>query len=585
MLCASDEGDDAVYEAQFNVLGPLEVRGGPGLSGKPAMLLAFLLLHANTWVSTEQIVDALWGEDAPASASRNVKTYIWQLRNSLPPADGNERLVGRRGGYRINVAHDEVDISLIERLIAEGGDIDELSAALQLWRGAPYQELPVELTRIATAAAEQLRWELRERLAAALVDAGRNLDAITLVQRLIAEDPLREELWVRLMLALRGAGRRSEALAAYQRARRLLLDELGVEPGPQLQEAQRQVLTGAGRTGGRCFLPRDIPDFVGRTAELERLTAGRGPRVAVIAGMPGCGKTALALHVAHRLSEEYPDGQLFCDLRGHDSVAGPADPADLLAGLLRAFDADVPETLAERAARWRSVLPGRRVLIVLDDAASTAQLSPLLPGAGEFLVLVTSRRQLAELDGAQTVALPPLPVPDALALFTAAAGEERIRAEHTAALTTIRACGNLPLAIRIAAARLRQRPVWTVAMLAQRLQDEETRLTELRTEERDLATVFATSYRQLNSAAQRVFRLLGSSPSQEFDISTVMTLTRMSDVEPIVEELLDRNLLVQERPARYRMHSLLRAYAGQLPVPQVPVRHRRRVGPAVVRTA
>lgn len=604
--------------ALFSVLGPLEVRveaAATELSGKPASLLALLLLNADAWITTDQIVEALWRSGEPASANGNVKTYIWQLRRWLPPtAAGSARVEGRRGGYRIRVGPGELDALTAEAVSRHvGSSPDELAGALELWRGMPYPELPAETTRIAIAHLDQMRWELRERLAGALTGCGSFIDAIALLQPLIVEDPLRESLWVRLIGALNGAGRRAEALSVFQRARRMLLEELGVEPGPQLQEAQRQVLAGEAPGGAtepaepavirlarRSFLPRDVPDFVGRPAELRALLEQpAGPRVAIIDGMAGCGKTALALHAAHRLIGAYPDGQFYCSLRGHDPTAGPVDPAEVLAGLLRAFEvqgADLPADLEERAGLWRSLLTDRRVLLVLDDAASSAQIRPLLPGGGDCLVLVTSRRHLVEPDGAQTVTLGPLPENHAVALLGSAVGDHRVRTEHAAGLATVRLCGNLPVAIRIAAARLRQRPVWSVAMLAQRLQHEDTRLAELRTEDRDLASTFGTSYRQLGPAAQRVFRLLGIAPYQEFDLAAVAILVNGStvDTEGILEQLLDQQLLVQHRPAQYRMHPLLRAFARRLVIDeaaatprQLPARlvSRALAIPAAARTA
>ncbi len=570
----------------FTVLGPLQVRSGDTVSepaGKPAALLALLLLHANSWVSADQIVDALWESGAPASAGQNVKTYIWQLRRTLP--DGASRVDGRRGGYRIRVAPGELDAAVLAELA--GSDIEDphqLRAALALWRGDPYPELPAELTRIAAARLEQLRFAVQDRLAGVLIEQGRFLDAVALLRPLLAENPLREGLWVRLIAALHGAGQRSEALAAYQLARRTLLDQLGVEPGTALQAAQRRVLSGAApANSARCFLPRDVPDFRGRETELAELLA-TSPNVAVIEGMPGIGKTTLALHAAHRLTGQFPDGQFFCRLRGQDPV--PSAPGELLGAALRAFGvAAIPSDVEERAALWRSTLAGRRVLLVLDDAADAAQLAPLLPGGGDCLVLVTSRRRLSEPDGARVITLGPLPERAAVELF--AAGDRRVLNDPAAA-EVVRRCAGLPIAIRLAAARLRQRPAWTAGTLAQRLATAAAPLAEFRSPDRDLASVFGTSYQRLSPEAQRLFRLLGTARDREFDLAAIAELAGLPSraVESTVERLVDEHLVTERTPGWFELHELLRTYARELaPVPAARLVGRGRAVPVAARTA
>jgi DNA-binding SARP family transcriptional activator len=582
----------------FNVLGPLEVRAGVApteFGRKPGTLLSLLLLNANAWVRVDQIIDALWGEVAPPSANGNVKTYVWQLRRCLPPAPDGPRVEGHPGGYRIRIGPGELDALVLEDLARDGrramdkGDPERAAqhfgAALRLWRGVPHPELPAGVAGIATARLEELRWEVCERLADALVARGRYVDAVALLQPLTAEDQLREGLWVRLICALSGAGRRGEALAAYQRARRLLHDELGVDPGPELQEVQRQVLTGELLTtpattlraqpqvSRRSYLPRDIPDFMGRAAEVDALLAAgehgdRALRVAVVDGMAGVGKTTLALHVAHRLMDRYPDGQLLCDLRGHSARSGPVEPAEALASLLRAFGvkgAAVPADVEERAALWRATLADRRVLIVLDDAASAAQVRPLLPGDGGSLVLVTSRSRLAGLDGVDTLTLDVLSDLDALALFAAGVGDRRVYDEPSASAEVVRLCGHLPLAVRIAAGRLRQRRAWSVAALADRMRDDDGRLTELQAGDRDLSAMFRLSYQRLDGAGRRMFRLLGLAPCQEIDVTAAAALAGIGvdEAESLMEQLLDEHLLMQRRQGWYRVHDLLHGHARQ----------------------
>ena len=582
----------------FNALGSLEVRAGAPpmeFGRKPATLLVRLLLHANSWVSVDQIVDALWGETAPPSANGNVKTYIWQLRRCLPSASGGPRVEGRAGGYRIRIAPGELDALVFEDLARDGrramdeGDPEiaaqQFGAALRLWRGSPYPELPAVIAGIATARLEELRWEVCERLADAQVARGRYVDTVALLRPLTVENQLREGLWARLIHALSGAGRRSEALTAYQRIRQVLQDELGVGPGPELREVQRRVLTGelvtrpvapaqiGQRAPRHSYLPRGVPDFVGRTRELEALLSvgqrcDRALGVAVVDGMPGVGKTALALRAAHQLLNRYPDGQLLCDLHGHSARSGPVEPFAALAGLLRAFGVTgsaVPTDAEERAALWRATLADRRVLLVLDDAASAAQVRPLLPGDGGCLVLVTSRGRLAGLDGVHTLTLDVFSHSAALALFAAAVGDQRVSGEPAASAEVVRLCGHLPVAIRIAATRLRQRRAWSVATLADRLREECGRLTELQADDRSLSAMFAVSYQQLDAAGRRMFRLLGLAPCQEIDVAAAAALAGLSieEAESIMEHLLDRHLVTQRRQGWYRLHDLLHEHARQ----------------------
>jgi RecA/RadA recombinase len=458
------------------------------------------------------------------------------------------------------------------------------------------------MSDVAIAQLEQVRWELRDRLSATLIVAGRYVEAIALLRSLIAEDPLREGMWARLIGALNGVGRRGEALTAFQQARRLLLDQLGVDPGPQLEEAQRQVLAGepprvdvepAGvetlRPARPAGLPRDIPDFVGHDADMQALleVGRRGSQVAVVDGMPGSGKTTLALHVAHMLADDYPDGQVFCDLRGHDRQAAPTAAVDVLGGLLRSFgvrEEAIPADADERAAQWRSILASRRVLVMLDDAIDAAQIRPLLPGGGRCFVIVTSRRRLAEPDGAYIRTIDPLSEDSALVLLGAAVGDDRVAADPATGRDAVRLCGNLPIAVRIAAHRLRQRPAWSVSALVQRLRDEQTRLAELRVANRDLLSIFATSYVRLDIDGQRLFRLVGTTMDCDVDRDSVAALADMppARAEVILEALLDQHLLTGRCDGRYRMHPLLRSYAWRLVRDAGhPVDHHRVARPAI----
>lgn len=478
------------------VLGPLEVfsPGGDRLelgAAKPAALLVALLAENNQWVSAQRLIDAIWpAQDAPPSADRNLKTYVWRLRKMLAG-----RVQSRPGAYRITVVGDELDADVFTRRISEAdqelarGDNERAARtyadALAMWRGTPFEEIGTDQAMVAVTRLTELRGHAQESLAGALLALGRRAAAITLLRTLTAEDPLRENTWAALVLALHADGRRAEALACYRKARATLIDELGVEPGTELVRAQSIAL---GSGSAVDTLPRDLPDFAGRTAELTHVLAAAGPTpVVLVVGDGGVGKTALAVHAAHRLAPRYPDGRLFLNLR-EDGRALPV--AEALRRLLVAVGSAVPDNLSDRVSRWRATVADRRILLVLDDAEDATTVLPLLPGGSGCCVLVTARVGLPGLDGARIV---PLDLPtdaEAGALFRAMAGARG--AEDGAVREVVRACGNLPLAIRFAATQLQYRPLCTVAALAARLRD------------RGLRKAFGTAYERLPRAQQRL---------------------------------------------------------------------------------
>ncbi|WP_165436395.1 AfsR/SARP family transcriptional regulator [Amycolatopsis suaedae] len=445
----------------FRVLGPLEVHDPAGRpvelgTGKSVTLLSALLRHANRWVSIEQLISTIWHEQAvPASAVRNLKTYVWRLRRTL----GAARIDSRAGAYRIRLARGELDSDRARALLAAAGHVPPaeaaglLTEAAELWRGRPYAELPESMVADLVTELDQLRWQVRERLAAALTAAGHHDEAAALLRELTTQDPLREGPQARLVLALHHAGRRAEALEAFRRARAELVTELGVEPGPELAAAHRAVL------GAAPQLPAPAPHFTGRQAELARVAALlRAGRVLSVDGVRGVGKTALAVRAAHDLAAGFPDGRVLLNLRGHD-VRGPLPVAEALARLLRAVGADVPADPAGRAAAWAAALAGRRVLVVLDDAACAAQVRPLLPAAGPAAALVTGSHPLP---GLPALTLRPLPDRDAWRLLRAEVGAV---AETEAAAAALRRCEGLPAAIRAASTLLLNGLLWTEGRL------------------------------------------------------------------------------------------------------------------------
>ncbi|MEV4051959.1 BTAD domain-containing putative transcriptional regulator [Amycolatopsis sp. NPDC049688] len=583
---------------QFRVLGPLEVKDGPAVLklGGPRQraVMAALLLRPNAVASIGYLAGAAW-ESPPVAPESNIRTYIAGLRRRLSAGGAGSRLVTRGGGYELVVTRDELDLLDFEDLANRGvqslrqGDLKiavrYFERATGLWRSRPLEDqsvssqLQAEVTRL-----EERRLHLITLCLKAKIDLGWHDEVIAELSRLIAEYPLREELWAQRMLALHRAGRQAEALDAFGQARERLAAELGVEPGQALQRLRQRILAGDGKLappaprhpGPYCCLPRDIGDFTGRDAETGFLLATLGadlrtrqaPAISVVDGMAGVGKTALAIHAAHLLAPRYPDGCLYVDLHGHAAEHAPEDSAAVLQDLLhaRGVPADaIPDGLEPRAALWRSELTGRRVLVVLDNAVSAAQLRPILPATGGNAVLVTSRGRLTDLDPAHSLSLEVLPSGEAEALFSRVLGDSRVLGQVESVGAVVRLCGYLPLAIRIAVARLRSRPLWTVDYLLERLR-RTGELHALSVGDRSVAAAFTLSYRHLPADQQRCFRMLGLIPGPDFDTNAVAALcdTSWAEADRLVEQLLDVHLLEQPAAGRYRFHDLVRSYARQL---------------------
>jgi DNA-binding SARP family transcriptional activator/Tfp pilus assembly protein PilF len=568
---------------------------------KQRLALAVLLLHANRAVSAEVLLDALWADKAPSSARANLQSYISDLRrllNTEEPA-GPSRLRRVRAGYLLRVSPDELDIMVFERLAAEGRKelaqqrhaiaAQRLARALALWRGAVLEDLPLpDVLRPEVDRLEQLRLAALEDSVEARL-AVEEPEVLTAdLTALTAAHPLRERLWAQLMLALYRCDRQAEALAAYQRVYRLLDEELGVQPGQALQRLHQQVLsadaaltpsaTTVHPRGSPKVVPRQLPTppqmFTGRLPELaalDRVVDASTVVITAIDGMGGIGKTALAVHWAHQVAGRFPDGQLYVDLHGFTAGVPPVEPADALDRLLRDVGVPgerIPAGLDQRAALWRSQLADRRMLIVLDNAATEAHVQPLLPGAAGCLVVVTSRRRLTALESTSVVSLDTLPPADAVELFARTADRPELTtdtSEPAAELVeVVELCGRLPLAIRIAAARLRHRRAWTVADQAVRLQNLGTRLAALDDGQRGVHATLHLSYQHLSAEAQRLYRLLGCHPGPEIDpyAATALTGGRLDEVGRLLDGLADDHLLQEPTPGRYRFHDLVRAHAA-----------------------
>ncbi|MFH8221559.1 BTAD domain-containing putative transcriptional regulator [Streptomyces sp. NPDC018057] len=580
---------------RFCVLGPVRAwRGEEALpTGSPQQraLLAALLLREGRTATAAELIDALWGEEPPSQALAALRTYASRLRKVLDPGV----LVSESGGYAVRgLDAGALDLATAQDLGTEAdkaraaGDLHRaralLGRALHLWDGEPLAGVPGPYAEAQRVRLEEWRLQLLEARLDMDLEQARHGDAVSELTALTAAHPLRERLRELLMLALYRSGRQAEALAVYADTRRLLADELGVDPRPELRELQQRILRAdpalaepsapapepVAAQVRPAQLPATVPDFTGRASfvtELSDMLAsaeGRVMAVSALAGIGGVGKTTLAVHVAHRARASFPDGQLYVDLQGAGQRA--AEPETVLGSFLRALgtaDSAIPDSLEERAALYRSVLDGRRVLVLLDNARDAAQIRPLLPGTEGCAALVTSRVRMVGLAGAHLVDLDVMSPEEALQLFVRIVGEERVASEREAALDVVAACGFLPLAIRIAASRLAARRTWTVSVLAAKLADERRRLDELQAGDLAVKATFELGYGQLEPAQARAFRLLGLADGPDISLAAAAAVLDLpaEDTEDLLEALVDTSLLESAAPGRYRFHDLVRLYA------------------------
>ncbi len=605
------QDDPESAELEFRLLGPLEVRRGgapvPLAGGKQRAVLAALLLSAGRVVSLGELTEALWGPSAPVSARVTVQNYVTRLRKALGDG-GRDRIQTVSQGYLIRAASHELDSARFEALLdaarAAARQADWAAAAaraaeaLALWRGEPLADTGSELL----AARElprlaELRAQAIEAQLEAEVHLGRRAGVIGELRRLALLYPLRERVHGLLMLALYLDGRQGEALAAYQQARQLLNDELGAEPGAALRDLHQRVLaadpalarSAPGQPPGASpgppvprQLPAGVPHFTGRAGELATLTGlldhpgQAGPAtvvVSAIGGTAGVGKTEFAVRWAHQVAGRFPDGQLYVNLRGYDP-GRPLAAADALAGFLRALGVagrDIPAATDERAARYRTLLAGRRMLVLLDNAASADQVRPLLPGSPGCATVVTSRGTLAGLvarHGATRLDLGLLPPAESAELLRELIGG-RADADPAATAALAVQCCHLPLALRVAAELASARPAAPLAGLVAELADRQRRLDLLDVggdTETAVRTVFSWSWQHLSPAAGRAFRLLGLHPGTDLDLHAAAALLGAAPGEAgdLLEELARAYLIQPARPGRYQPHDLLRAYAAEL---------------------
>jgi DNA-binding SARP family transcriptional activator/Tfp pilus assembly protein PilF len=602
------------------VLGPVaawyghqELRVG---QPRQQAVLSILAMRANRVISRAELVDAVWGEHPPASAEGGIYTYVAGLRRVIEPtrsARGPGRVLVSSGtGYVLHLVPGQPDAAAFEQDVAEArklrraadtaGALGALERALGLWRGVAFAGVPGPFAETERARLAELHSGAAEERADALLALGRHEDVVPDLTALVADHPLRERMRGLLMIALYRSGRHAEAVRLFIDGQRMLAEGLGIDPGTELSRIYQQILTrdpalslatepatdlgGPSRADGQrsvpvpAQLPLDAPGFTGRDDELRELHAllpvtGRAGTVpvAVISGTPGVGKTALAFRFGHQVAAHFPDGQVFTALRGLHPAVPPVEPGEALRFLLGAFGVPphrIPASTDERAALFRSLLDGKRVLVVLDNAVSAAQVRPLLPGSPGCLVLVTSRNQLNGLlaaEGATPVPLGVLSDADAREMLARRIGRDRVAAEPGAVAGIVAACAGLPLALSICAGRAVGSPRRPLAELATELADARGRLDALAADDpaADLRAVLSWSYDQLSPAAARVFRLLGLLPGPDISLSAVASLAGIgrSAAGTALGELTRTNMVSEYVPGRFACHALLRAYAAE----------------------
>lgn len=578
------------------VLGPLivEVAGKVASlqSDRHRMLLAMLALAPAGALSRDQLVEGLWGDDAPDNATELLQMNVSRLRRRLVDAGAQpEVLVAARGGYQLALERDQLDVMAFRKLVSdarketEAGDevgaCARYAKALRLWRGRVAEDVPWLFERTALATLEREWRAVVLEYASVAGGVGRPGDAVPYLRQAIERSPLDEAAHAALVIALAADGAAAEAAAVYDTVRVRLLDELGADPGQELLHAHQLVVRSetlppeAVAVGAQRQLPPDIADFSGRAEEiatmLEQVARADGNTAVVVSaiqGMGGVGKTRLAVHVARHLvqSGRFADNQLFVDLRGH-SDQPPADPSAVLASFLRLLGVprdQIPGDLESRAAVYRDRLYEKNAVVVLDNAVDEEQIAPLLPAGPGNLVLITSRRTLA-LDGGQPVLLDVFSQADALGLLAGIVGESRTRAERAAAAQLVERCGRLPLAVALVARRIQAEPGWKLADAVEQLRDPGDRIGEFAAGDRTLRTVFDLSYHALDAQRRHTFRITGLHPGGDFTARDVAALRseQVSVVQNQLDSLVDEHLVTVVDGDRYRLHDLLREYAAR----------------------
>jgi DNA-binding SARP family transcriptional activator len=592
----------------FGILGPMEVTTEDGdvtpTAPKLRQVLALLLLRANCLVQTGEIIDELWGDCPPRTALSTLQTYIYKLRKTLFEGDsGEEMLQTKPSGYILRVPWQQVDLRCFERqskegaLAVENGEPERaaviLSQALSLWRGPALADVVTgDLLRAYLTRLEESRMRALELRIEADLQLGKHDGVVGELKMLAATYPLHEGIHAKLMLALHRSGRRYEALNVYRQLREVLVEELGLEPSPALNrihqallsadpslDSQPREMTAEPRPMPRPAtplhgLPADIPDFTGRENEvrqierhlLDRDSDGTPGRVVWVCGAPATGKSALAIHTAHELGRHFPDGQLFCVLGSNKET--PTPPELVMERALIALGVppeQVPGPLEERIWLFHLRSANSRLLIVLDDATSAAQIKPFLQDHQSHALLITSRVPL--VPGRPVISLEPLRLDESMRLLEKTAGADRIAGDSDATMRILRACGGLPLAIRAASCRLTASPNLPLHRLARDLEDHRARLDLLQFGELDVRSRYHNAYNQLSDRDKSVFRLI-SLFRHGFTAEEVARLLgqQAESAELPLSRLAEHHLLRSDRSnghVRYELHELTRLYAQE----------------------
>ncbi|MFH9863587.1 BTAD domain-containing putative transcriptional regulator [Streptomyces sp. NPDC017202] len=574
-------------------------------------LLTALLLRPGTTVSRQQLLDGVWGSEPPGTGAKVIPVYVHQLRKRLNPGGGNTSgsvIATDRDGYRFEPHDVSTDTARLKGIVAEAhaardrGDlaaaVSAWSTALELFRGEPLAAIPGPFAEAERLRLSEHRLALVQDKVECQLRLGRHAEVVGELFALSETHPHHEPLAGLLMRALHAGGRQADALSVFAKVRRRLVAEQGAEPGRELRRVHEAVLrsdetflvgasprtrraTGQApatvppRRRVRNELPVDVSGFTGREHELGVLLGPADERVVTVRavdGMAGVGKTALVVRAARAARDRFPDGCLFVDLNGHREGREAADSQRVLHRLLRAVgeigegDDDPTEDLDGLAASWRAATEFLRLILVVDDASAAGQVLPLLPSGPGSLVLVTSRQRLTGLDADRRISLAPLDMDEAVALLTDAVGDPGSAPERAAVRELARLCDRLPLALRIVGARMQNRPSWALQRMAVRLADDEHRLGELAVEDRSVEAAFRVSYDQLTAAERRAFRVLGLSPTVEFDrlAAAAMLGTASSDAERVLESLVEASLVQQTVAGRYRLHGLVAVYARRI---------------------
>ncbi|GIG88213.1 AfsR/SARP family transcriptional regulator [Plantactinospora endophytica] len=600
---------------EFGLLGPIDVRVGgqpvPVRSPKCRILLATLLLEPGRLVSVGRLTEAIWDSRQPDNPRRAAQLCVTRLRALLDGAGSPPLIATGSDGYRIEVGADLVDVGRFQHWLhradsaAQRSDLHGESAALRealrQWRGDALSDVPSELLhRESVPGLRERRLRTLERRIDVDLSLGRHAELVEELRGLTARDPLRERLWRQLVTALHRSGRRAEALDAYHEGCRHLAEELGLDPGEEFQRLHAQVLGGSPTAPVEAVglppvprqLPPEVSGFAGRAAEVARLHSlldngehgSGGPSgILVLNGTAGVGKTALAVHWSRRIAERFPDGQLWVDLRGYDGRATvrPGHAATLFLRALGVPAAQIPADLDGQTGLYRSLMDGRRMLVVLDNAGDAEQVRPLLPGGSGCFVLVTSRSELSALvvtEGAMTVRLDPFTAYQARQMLGSRLGQQRIDAEPEAVGRIVETCGRLPLALAVVAARAVARPAFPLAALDRQLAEAGNGLDRFASPDTavDVRAIFSWSYRTLSPPAARLFRRLGLHPTPELSVPAAAALVRADEPETraLLGELAAAHLVGEHAPDRFVVHGLLYAYAAELTAEQDPARLR-----------